>query len=401
MSRITYDAVQYGFGYVKLYNEIAIICAAVLLVMIFQSRRDRLGLQSSGVFDTALLFTAIFVLSDDIWFTMHEGFLPQSRAALMLLKSIYFLSTTLMCFFWAAYFVYRQNRDWHGWKSLSHRKRIVILLPLLLHAFLLLINVKTGWLFSSDADLVYHRGPAFPLQYILAYLYIVVLSITALFRSFQDRYYAERETFLSIAAFPVTPMICGIIQYFDWRFPCAGPGITISACILYTITLRTMVSRDPLTGLNNRRQMLRDISAALQADHQDGAVWLLMADIDKFKQINDTYGHLAGDEALCRASSILKKSIYMSGRRNVLARYGGDEFVILMPSAAAEDAELLKSQILAGLDAANKSGSAKYELSLSIGAACSRDTPSIRGLIETADENMYKEKQAHHQAVRR
>lgn len=98
--------------------------------------------------------------------------------------------------------------------------------------------------------------------------------------------------------------------------------------------LRQQSIRDHLTGLFNRRYleetMVRELN---RASRRNLPVGLIMADVDYFKQINDTYGHAAGDEILRQLSEVLRKNVRSE---DVPSRYGGDEFIILLPEASRE-----------------------------------------------------------------
>ena len=120
--------------------------------------------------------------------------------------------------------------------------------------------------------------------------------------------------------------------------------------------------------------------------------FLLFADLDDLKGINDTLGHLEGDQALKDIAHILKETFRDP---DILARIGGDEFVILAIEGASEAGpELLVERLRKNLELSNKESSRPYNLSLSMGAAgYDPEHPvSIETLLLEADRNMYEEK---------
>ncbi len=159
--------------------------------------------------------------------------------------------------------------------------------------------------------------------------------------------------------------------------------------------LRAMSLIDDLTGLYNRRGFLTLAEQELKiANRMQRGVSLLFADLDDLKTINDTFGHLEGDRALIEVARIIKENFRDP---DIIARIGGDEFVILAIEGALEAGpELLLERLRETLDLYNTMESdRKYQLSLSMGAvAYDPEQPvSIETLLSQADKNMYLEKQ--------
>ncbi|MDD2336948.1 MAG: histidine kinase N-terminal 7TM domain-containing protein [Geobacteraceae bacterium] len=156
--------------------------------------------------------------------------------------------------------------------------------------------------------------------------------------------------------------------------------------------LREISLMDELTGLHNRRGFM---TLALQqikiADRLAQGMTLLYADLDDLKVINDTYGHLAGDQALIDAATVLRTSLRAS---DILARLGGDEFVGLILESGGETELAVKARVQENLNAHNLHGVRLYRLSFSIGTARYDITHpcSVEELLEGADREMYRNK---------
>lgn len=151
---------------------------------------------------------------------------------------------------------------------------------------------------------------------------------------------------------------------------------------------------DALTGVLNRRAILERLDQARSAFRESREpLSVLFVDLDHFKRINDTYGHLAGDECLregCRRiASVLR-------RTDALGRYGGEEFLIVLEGAAGAVAETIAEQIRASMAAAPvHAWSHAIALSCSVGVASSADDPlSAEDLIARADAALYQAKEA-------
>ena len=156
--------------------------------------------------------------------------------------------------------------------------------------------------------------------------------------------------------------------------------------------LREQANRDPLTGLYNRRYLDSTLERELSRCKRDGhSLALILIDIDHFKQVNDTYGHQAGDEILLRLSALLGS---MARAGDVACRYGGEEFLLLMPTmplvSAQERAEALRLSF-GNLDV--PFGDFRLRATLSIGiAAYPGHGTSADELIRHADTALYRAK---------
>ncbi len=161
-------------------------------------------------------------------------------------------------------------------------------------------------------------------------------------------------------------------------------------------------ARDPLTGLNSRRALTeiytREASRserAAQRSSDRNALAILFADVDQFKVINDTHGHIVGDEVL---RSVAQTLTAVSRTSDVVARYGGDEFVMLLPEAGEEGAARIATRVR---DMLSDAPPGPVPFSISIGTAVydSENRSSFDDLVAAADSAMYAEKNRNRDAV--
>ncbi len=151
---------------------------------------------------------------------------------------------------------------------------------------------------------------------------------------------------------------------------------------------------DPLTGLANRVQLVREIDAALARRPEPANIGVLILDLDEFKAINDTYGHPDGDEALRAVASRLRGAVRPD---DVIARLGGDEFAVLLRSVPDEDAALVRAwAIHAAICAPMKIDAGEVVVGCSIGIALApAHSDDSAALVRQADAAMYVAKTEH------
>ncbi len=157
--------------------------------------------------------------------------------------------------------------------------------------------------------------------------------------------------------------------------------------------LQRLAALDPLTGLYNRRFGLDRLAEEYgRARRVSGPLALIMFDIDHFKHVNDTYGHLAGDRVLTSVARVAR-GIVRQG--DVLLRYGGEEFTAILPGAALCDAKLVAERLRRAVgETLVKEGDATIRVTISLGVvSCPElDVPSQQDLLRAADELLYKAK---------
>ncbi len=164
--------------------------------------------------------------------------------------------------------------------------------------------------------------------------------------------------------------------------------------------LKKWALTDGLTGLNNRRQTLNLAQLEFQrAQSLQRPLTLLMLDIDRFKQVNDNYGHPVGDHVLKAAAMRFRGQLRSF---DTLGRYGGDEFLVLLVDTGQEGGQAIAERLrLCVCEAPFETGHGLVEVTVSIGvAALVEDCTNITGLIEQADRALYAAKRAGRNRVR-
>ena len=147
--------------------------------------------------------------------------------------------------------------------------------------------------------------------------------------------------------------------------------------------LKEELYKDPLTGAYNRRYYEEVIRTSI------GPAGIALMDVDDFKICNDTYGHHAGDVALEAAANAIRSCIRSS---DLLIRYGGDEFLLVLPGIPSDILQTKLEQIRAAVQQATVPGYSHFRLSLSIGGTMQAITDSMENAVRRADRLMYQAK---------
>lgn len=156
---------------------------------------------------------------------------------------------------------------------------------------------------------------------------------------------------------------------------------------------------DSLTGLYNRRYISNKIEEELlRYNRTKSSFCLILTDIDYFKDVNDQFGHDCGDEVLQTISRLLSKEIRSI---DTLARWGGEEFLLLLPNTTIEDANLIAERIRMKVEAQPFSyEEATFNLTMTLGVAIYKEGLTVKALIKKADTAMYEGKQLGRNCVR-
>ncbi len=155
--------------------------------------------------------------------------------------------------------------------------------------------------------------------------------------------------------------------------------------------IKELSLRDQLTGLYLRRHMNEVLDDLLYNFKRYKKVFsVIMMDLDDFKAINDTYGHLAGDEVLKTVATILKRYTRQS---DIPFRYGGDEFIVLLPETQLEDALVVAEKIRKKISSIKfKKNDLEFTCSVSLGVTQVKEGDSVESILERVDEALYKTK---------
>lgn len=297
-----------------------------------------------------------------------------------------FLMNPIIPSLWVVYVHYQVFRD--------ERKVRQLICPLCIinvfNAGTLIVSQFFGWFYYIDSDNIYHRGPYFWLP--------VLITISLIFAAFAitliNRRRLDKKSFLSLLFFAIPPTISILLQIRFYGTSLMLNSVVLSLLVVFLNIQNHSMYTDHLTNVNNRKKLDKYLKKKVKASIAGKVFSAILVDINDFKLINDTYGHDIGDQALGTAAKLLKSCL---GRNDFIARFGGDEFCLVLDISNKSVLEAMVCRIKSCLERYNQSDSRLYSLGFSMGYAVYDHHlhMSAEEFLKQIDVLMYQEKQAY------
>lgn len=367
----------------------------LMLILYFHNRiNNKSDLSSSNRYFSYCILAALVSVGSFLFTWYLDGKSFSGSIALNWFFNVLYLSTILVHVVFCLLFIYyRLSETSVQMLSRSYVFRLYISLGIVVT--LNLLTPLTHWIFYIDTNNYYHRGPLFWVNYLyLLIILIIIIAKTIIHRRHEIVFSHQKECQMIVLAmvFPLTAMWIQIFFYGYWVI---WSAMALALLLLYINLQNQRITTDGLTGLNNRREMERFLTEKVNGGRNDPFAFI-MVDIDHFKQINDSFGHKTGDEALCRLSSILRKTYGNSAQ--LLARIGGDEFAVIFSCGNMEEAEINRKNLEQCVLQSSEKEMIPYDFYISTGVCfCPKDCGMKPGEIYlTSDDSLYAEKAQHH-----
>lgn len=260
---------------------------------------------------------------------------------------------------------------------------------------LLIVNLFTGILFTISKDNLYGRAPAGYIYYGFLFASFIASIIVYIY----SRIKHGKTIFFPIHMFLIPVIISCVLQALWYGIAAAWLGCAVGLTGIFINILSRYSLIDGLTHLSNRTYLENSLQTAKSKSNKYAYAGI-MTDIDRFKSINDTYGHSIGDQALRDASNILTNSI---GRNTLAFRFAGDEFVILVKVPIDKNEKLesvvenIENAIRENSKKYNENGDGRFQINFSIGHSFYDANKPVDEFFRQMDLAMYKEKKVHHQ----
>lgn len=357
----------------------------VLMIILLISNH----LNARNVFFDEKLFFHMVVLSlllctaEAVSFCLDGQTFPGARVLYLLLNCLLFLLGMAFTFLWTIYVDYKLFEDR---RRLSKRYPLLAL-PVVVVSLLILANLFTPVFFTLSEDNVYSRTPMSALLYVVVGGYLAY-TVALVYRS---RRKVKRYLFLPVLIF-LTPILLGIaLQMVFYGMSFIWVSVSVGLISLYINIQNEASWVDSLTGLYNRQYLSRFLLSNPERQPSGQLLGGILLDVDAFKEINDTYGHMCGDAALRDVGGLLH-SLPLPG--GFAARYAGDEFILVQPVSSEEEITAVAQELRQQTEAFNRTHRRPYQLSFSMGCSLWRSGESLDTFFRHMDERMYEEKRA-------
>jgi diguanylate cyclase (GGDEF)-like protein len=335
----------------------------------------------------------VVILADSVW-AVHEGqFFVMPDIAANIADCVYAAAVTLGCYLWYIYVVTRLEPPFIS----NSKLRIMIRIPVIVGVILDLTSIFTGWITSVGSSGAYLEGPLYNIHLGICSLYLLFATILAFQRVFKTHSHSERGEYLTYALCMVFPFIGGFLSDIMPTVPFLVLSLFMVIHLLFLTIQDMQIFNDALTDLNNRRRLDQYLEDRLKDASEEHPIAVFMIDVNTFKIINDTYGHVEGDGALRSVACVLKST---ASQFNVfIARYGGDEFCLVadVSETAPEKIEAAIHRNLAEAQRRDGQTPKPYTLTVSIGyTVCDHAEYNVSIFLKEADAMLYAKKEEWH-----
>lgn len=370
-----------------LYCEVNILCMMILGLMLFKICIGQDRQRSQRLFKMVIISGLCTFAADTLWALVVGNGTGSSIGVNYFVNDIYFISTAVTSFLWLIF----SESIFNPKRPINRRFATLAAIPIIIISIMVLCSYKTGWIFYVDSSNLYHRGKLYFVQVIVVYGYIILAAIRAIIKAVDKDGFSTRRKFITLGSFSIFSIVAGWLQIKVPTAPLICAGITISILWVYMDFQDQRISIDQLTGLNNRGHFINHLAARMRHASVDSPLYLIMLDIDGFKQINDYFGHVDGDQALSCVADALRRSF--GGQGYFIARYGGDEFSVICENCSREQIDGCCAELERELSEMRLQFSLDYRIAVSFGIACCTDNSTqIQSFIRMADNKLYEVK---------
>lgn len=363
----------------------AVIFGVMLLHDFFSVDRQEKQIK----FDHALIPFMVYFACDSFWAAMEGGVIPKNTVSAVIINFAVYLAMIFIVYLWLRYVFAVEEVPGREKPKFAFLTSLPFLLPT---AAMIVVYFVAPHLLLNEA---YELQPLYHVCLnAVAYAYLAAILIYSIRRAVKEQNPFERRRHLSIGLLPAMVVIGGIVQtVFCPNIPIFCYSAAILMLIFYIQSIQNQISVDPLTRLNNRGQLRRYLAQVVPMSKDGKPTCVIMFDINDFKNINDTYGHSEGDRALVLVADAMRKVAECQKMPLFLARYGGDEFIIVTHPNNPNEVERLVADIRREIEESCARKQLPYTISIGAGYdEIKHDCDTVQQCMQRADAKLYDDK---------
>ena len=373
--------------YVFVYAAVNVFCMLTALVILSKISYNVGSEHENRYFRGMTLCFLGFVLLELLWVLIEGGVIAAPRTLGSLFKIIDTVLIPFMVYhwFWFAEIKFRSNIV-GSWMA-----RIITLIPFIVLVVCYFISIFNGMVFSIGPEGELVPGPLVGLTGIVDNIYGIAIIIHAAILLVKEKAPYRRRTYVTMIVFILLCTTGGIIDAVVQNTPVMPLANAFAFIFLFANLQETQIYNDALTGLNNRRRADEYILESIPSASEEMPLYLFVLDVDNFKSINDSLGHLEGDRALrAVARGIANAADEYHG---FASRWGGDEFVVVASGQGENFPQSVISTLKGRISQSAEEAGITYPLDASVGfVKCTTPQSKMSDLIAKADKMLYEQK---------
>ncbi len=360
-------------------------CAAVLLITLLLNygRKHNAKEDSFGLFIWMIVSNLLQCVVETATVVIDGRLFSGAVSLATVLNAFLFANTSFFSWMWALYADAKIRYD----KPTKTVWTYLQSLPALFIVGCSVHNLFTPVFFRITQENIYQRMGIYLVAYGVTYFYLIMGTV----KIYIHRKRAEKFTFLPVFTFLLPVCLASVVQYLVPGISLMWAGSAVGLASAYMSLLDESASTDKLSGLFSRQYLNRFLNTLPTRVRDTRHLVGIMLDVDDFKAINDTYGHLMGDNAIAGAGYILRKAI--PGRRMIF-RYAGDEFVVILPLEDLTELTPIIERIHMETAHYLEKHEQPYRLHFSVGYTAYVPGENPNEFLARMDTEMYKNKKA-------
>jgi len=363
------------------------IFSAVFMFFMYLSLLDKHKESSKQrkVFRHIVLSVLIMLIMEDVAWLVDGVHGVGYMIANTIINALFLALNPLPVFLWIVYSILQTVPN----RGLSKKVVLFLAIPLFLNILLSFISLATGWYFSVNTANYYQRGPLFMMIVIITFSYLLYGILGLVMHSKN----VSKRKFIYLMSFAIFPVVGGVLQAFLYGVSILWNCVALSVFVVYLNIQSKEINQDYLTETSSRRNLDEYLAGKIKNFSKDTPFSVIMIDIDDFKLINDLHGHKMGDSVLINFAEILKKS---TRTKDLIARYGGDEFVIVLDVGDENEIKNVIERIERNIEEYNTEKKMGIALGFSYGYSIYDSNMKMNGdhFVDYVDSLMYKNKKS-------